>query len=221
MDSWPGSAGAVPFVDLEGLPELEPRAVEAYLNVILERCAQAYDRKSEVMGEDLMGAVARYVLLDIMDTHWRDQLLGIDELRQGISLRSYGQRDPLIEYQREATEMFEDMMDSINREIFEKIYRYTLVREPAPQASRVSYTKEEGRQSAVDAARSAAAASQGGEEGGAQQQPHRPATYRRAQPKIGPNDPCPCGSGKKYKKCCGSPAAHQRIGVGGGPGEQA
>ncbi|HPK01106.1 MAG TPA: preprotein translocase subunit SecA [Candidatus Sumerlaeota bacterium] len=206
----------VPLIDLNNLPPLSVDSVDDYLSEILERCAAVYRRKTEMMGEQMTGALARYVLLTIIDTHWRDHLLAIDELRHGIALRSYGQKDPLTEYQREATLLFEEMMAAVMREIFERIYRVYVVQEPTTGTARLTYLKEEGRQSITDAARSAAAQAAQAAEGQAQQgqtsegeRPARPRTYRREQPKTKPNDPCWCGSGKKYKKCHGNPALQQ------------
>ncbi|MCE5228771.1 SEC-C domain-containing protein, partial [bacterium] len=143
--------------------------------------------------------------LQVIDDQWKDHLLSMDELKEGIGLRGYGQKDPLIEYQREATEMFEDMMAEIYKEIFEKVYRVTITQEPETGLSRLSYMKEEGRQSVAQTVASSQSTNRGDGADAAQQR--HVTTYRRSQPKIGPNDACPCGSGKKYKKCCGSPAA--------------
>ena len=210
----------VPFINLKDLPEPHASNVDEFLETVITRCTEAYARKTEVMGEELMGSLSRFVQLQIIDTHWRDHLLAIDELREGINLRSYGQLDPLIEYQREATLMFEEMMAAIYKEIFEKIFRATIVQESTAEGttSRMAFVKEEGRQSVADAVRSAApkqAAAGDGEHGdyGGEDQSARHITYRRAQPKIGPNQPCPCGSGKKFKKCCGAPQARPRITV--------
>ena len=200
----------VPFVDLEGLGEPSEANLEDYLSTILERIELAYQRKVELMGEELIGMLTRVVLLQVIDQHWRDHLMGIDELRQGIGLRGVAQRDPLIEYQREATEMFETMMNDVTREIFEKVFRATIVQEVDHGPSRVSFSKEEGRQSVAETARTAAERHQAqvGDEaqGGDGGRRGRPSTYRRAERKVSPNQPCPCGSGRKYKKCCGSPA---------------
>ena len=220
---------SVPFVELKEFYEQDAHTIaaglEEFLDKMVDKVAEAYARKSQVFGEEIMSFFSRYVLLSVIDSHWRDHLLAIDELREGIQLRSYGQLDPLVEYQREATNLFEEMMGNIYKEIFEKIHRVTLAQEPTqPGTSRMSYVKEEGRQSVQDTLRSHAPQQQqahhgdGSEDG--EGQPERPATYRRAQPKVGPNQACPCGSGKKYKKCCGAPNAHQRMTIGGGDGQQ-
>ncbi len=193
---------SVPFADHTGIDNPTLDTAQEFLEKSLERLEAAYAHKSEVFGPELMNALGRHIILTIIDQHWRDHLLAIDELRQGIVLRSYGQKDPLIEYQREATEMFEDMMAEVYQEIFEKVYRVTITQEPESGLSRLTFMKEESRQSVAQTV-----ASQQTQGEGAQPQKQKISTYRRSQPKIGPNDPCPCGSGKKYKKCCGSPAA--------------
>ncbi len=198
---------AAPFVDLSGLERPAPDGVQDYLDEVLSRLEQAYQRKSEAFGVELMNAMGRYGILTIIDRHWRDHLRGIDELRQGIGLRGYGQKDPLVEYQREATEMFTDMMGAVYKEVFEKIYRLTIVQEPESGLSRMSYMKEDVR----PVTQAAAGGGDGQPAGAAQarpaQRPARGPQVRRSEPKIGPNDPCPCKSGRKYKKCCGAPGA--------------
>ena len=223
----------VPLVNLEDLPEADQRTEAEFLETVHERIAQAYAKKTEIFGEEIMNVLARMVVLQVIDTNWRDHLLGIDEMRQGIHLRSFGQKDPKVEYEREASLMFEKMRTEVFKEAFEKIYRATIVQERADAPGRMSFVKEEGRQSAIDTARSAVREQQEAQAAqqvaqAAEPQPNghvegeqsdeapaaRPQTYRRVDPKVGPNDPCPCGSGRKYKKCHGSPAA-QSDGMGG------
>ncbi|MEN6624792.1 MAG: preprotein translocase subunit SecA [Candidatus Sumerlaeia bacterium] len=194
---------SVPFADVAGLANPTGETTQQFLDGLLERIDKAYEHKSEVFGPELMNALGRHIVLTIIDQHWRDHLLAIDQLREGIGLRGYGQKDPLVEYQLEATLMFEEMMASVYKEIFEKVYRVTITQEPETGVSRLSFMKEEGRQSV---AQTVASQSRGGDGDGAQQ-PHQVTTYRSAQPRVKPNDPCPCGSGRKYKKCCGAVAS--------------
>ncbi len=226
---------SVPFADYENLPEPGAQAeVQAHLNALLDRFEAVYRRRSEIFTPDFHKAISRYIILMVIDHHWQDHLRAIDELRQGIGLRGWGQLDPLIEYQREATHMFEDMMAAVYREIFEKVYRVTPVQQEQPAVSRVTTVKEEGRRTTAETVRSAQqppqdgdggdGATGGGREpggdqgprGGGQQRP-RPAPIRRDAPKVGPNDPCPCGSGKKFKKCHGDPASLARARAGSHP----
>ena len=136
----------------------------------------AYDAKEQELGDELMRRLERLVMLHVIDRLWVDHLTAIDDLREGIGLRAYGQRDPLVEYKAEAFRMFQDLLAAIKHDIVHMIYHATFQREaprPAPQP---------------------VAASRGGSP--------RPEPTRVAR-KVGRNDPCPCGSGKKYKKCHG------------------
>ncbi len=192
---------SVPMVNLkEASPPTDTETVAPWLETLLDRIAKAYEEKTAFFGEDILGNLSRWVLLNIIDTHWRDHLLAIDELREGIYLRSYGQYNPLTEYQKEATLLFEQMMYSIYKVSFEHVFRATIVpAAPESRTSMVTFTKAEAAPAAA-----------------AKEQPEAPpprVPYRRSAAKIGRNDPCPCGSGKKYKKCCGRPG----VNVGEGP----
>lgn len=241
---------SVPLVDLDGLDRnLAAENSQAFLQEIKSRLARGYQTKINFFeqyyrdqlkdrppdpsadgapGANMVGAVSRWVLLNIIDSHWRDHLLGIDELREGIHLRSWGQQNPLTEFQREATLLFEDMMFAIRKEAFEHVFRATpIVQAPAPQDQRtrnVSFKKPEAaspthasqQQAQKPGAGEAEAEANGAADGAPprppqQRQPRVP--YRRTERKVGPNEPCPCGSGKKYKKCHGAPGAAQ-PGVG-------
>jgi preprotein translocase subunit SecA len=173
---------------------------EDLVAVIMPAVEKAYEYKSEVFGEQLHSDIARYLILRTIDENWRDHLLAIDELREGIHLRSYAQMDPLVEYQREATHLFNDVMADINKLIFTHLYKATLVQTSAGGPVDLSFTKEEAP---------AATAGNGAEESAGPVQPEKPrgVTYRRQLPKVGRNEPCPCGSGKKYKNCCGAAGA--------------
>jgi preprotein translocase subunit SecA len=152
---------------------------------VLQEAIQAYERREQELGENVMRELERMVLLSVLDNKWREHLHEMDYLEEGIHLRAYGQRDPLVEYQREGHEMFEQMKDSVVEEFVRYIYRVELVRqdEPArPRPQRV-VTSGPGQQEAVAAG---AAALSG---------------------KVPRNAPCPCGSGKKYKKCHGANTA--------------
>ncbi|MBN1866165.1 preprotein translocase subunit SecA [Candidatus Sumerlaeota bacterium] len=189
----------VPGIDLEGIERPEAPD-EDYLGALVDRIRAAYAKRREVLGPDLTRELARYIALEAIDNEWRNQLHGIDELREGIHLRSYAQLDPLVEYQREATYMFQDMMGNIQRIVFEHFFRANVVAEPRSSAANVDY----GRGAMEDVAPPADGAALGpGQPEGGDGRPAKPQTYHRDQPKVGRNDPCPCGSGKKFKKCCG------------------
>jgi preprotein translocase subunit SecA len=157
---------------------------------ILEDAWGAYDAKEAELGVDEQSGVSilreleRMVLLSIIDNMWREHLYEMDYLQEGIGLRAYGQRDPLVEYQREAYDMFQEMKDSIQEEFVRYIYRVELIRQDEPTRPRPQrVTTRHGDD-------------QGGGGGAA-------TSAQPAGVKIARNAPCPCGSGKKYKKCHG------------------
>ncbi len=169
---------------------------------LLEHARDARRRKAERLGEAISAQLERFVLLRVIDEKWRDHLNELIMLRSGIGLRSYGQRDPLLEYKRESFELFEGLMGSIQAESVQLYFRAELAVAPPPPPEPTRQVQAQHRDfSAYDeapepAAVTAAAGGGGGE--GAVQQP-----IRRELPKVGRNDPCPCGSGKKYKQCHG------------------
>jgi preprotein translocase subunit SecA len=143
--------------------------------------------------------ILRYFLLEELDRAWKEHLLAMDHLRDGIGLRGYGQRDPKQEYKREGFAMFQDMIFRIRENVLKSLTRVRLQLEPAPGR------EEAGAGDAPKAApaefRHKASALSGLSYSGTEA-PKR-ATVKRETPKVGRNDDCPCGSGKKYKKCCG------------------
>jgi preprotein translocase subunit SecA len=206
-----------------------------------ERIRKLYADKQAQVGAEAMNMFVRMVMLQIVDTQWKDHLYALDHLKEGIGLRGYGQRDPLVEYKKESYNMFQALMDRIDEEMLRWIYLAQPMRAgdegggaPAPSARPVSITREEapvpeprpvrepelalagarvrprnltfndpgavlsGSGSALGGATAAAPAeAQGGMDGSVQ-------TVRREGKKVGRNDPCPCGSGRKYKKCHGA-----------------
>ena len=166
-----------------------------------EAARKNYGRKAELVGEEMIRRLEKDVYLYTIDTLWQDQLLDMDHLKEGIGLRGYGQRDPLLEYKREAFELFEELEYKINADSVQRLFRIQLT---APEAAPVrrrplARPLQMGRGAGPAPLQSAA-------DGGGPIQPAeaRPVTIRREAPKVGRNDPCPCGSGKKYKKCCGA-----------------
>ena len=154
------------------------------------------DDRERTFGADNFRQLERYILLSVLDTQWKDHLLALDHLKEGIGMRAYAQRDPLVEYKRESFGLFEDMMSRIEDQVVQYLYRVELT-QPAP---------ERRRQVAARETKAEVSALQGGERPEAQRSPgsSTPTTVRRQTPKVGRNDPCPCGSGKKYKKCHGA-----------------
>ncbi len=147
---------------------------------LLDYAEAAYKEQEAVNGEENMREVERIITLKVVDQKWMDHIDAMDQLRQGIGLRAYGQRDPVIEYKFEGYEMFEEMIHSIQEEVVRLLY-HIRVQQNMPKRERVAEPTE---------------ASHGGEA------PERKPVVKGV--KIGRNDPCPCGSGKKYKKCCGA-----------------
>jgi preprotein translocase subunit SecA len=148
-----------------------------------------YEHKEQLIGPEAMRLHERVILLNVLDSHWKDHLLSMDQLKEGIGLRGYGQRDPLVEYKKESFDTFQQMMNTIEEESL----RYLFLLQPVEEQEKVR--EMERRQRKQDLVLS-----------GGDAAPEAPKPIIRG-PKIGRNDPCPCGSGKKYKKCCGLKAS--------------
>ncbi len=163
------------------------------------RCAEEkYKQKEELIGPDLMRTHERIIMLQIVDTQWKDHLYAMDHLKEGIGLRGYGQRDPLIEYKKESFAMFEDMWDRIE----EESVRYLFLLQPVQQPTMES--RPEARPTKLlfnDPGASPSVLARRESKGGADAAVK---TVKRTSAKVGRNSPCPCGSGKKHKKCCGA-----------------
>ncbi len=151
-----------------------------------------YLKKEEEFGEGTLRYLEKVIMLQSIDYHWKEHLLGIDQLKEGIGLRGYAQKDPRIEYQKEAFQMFMEMLDTIKQDTIEKLFAIQIAKEQGVQEM-----KTEKKQTFFLSRGESAQARGGGEtENG------KGVTVRRDGKKVGRNDPCPCGSGKKYKKCC-------------------
>ena len=184
----------------------EPEALHKYLK---DAVFEAYERKIKIEGEENIKRLENYVFLTTIDKFWKDQLYAMDGLRESVYLRSYGQKDPLIEYKRESHILFTQMMEDLAGEISSNLFALTTAPEKTEQLidlSRATYKFDDlsdahtaaqavGQQDMNLQMSDVAYAGAGGA--------HKQQTLVRSQPKVGRNDPCPCGSGKKYKKCCG------------------
>ncbi len=157
---------------------------EELLQAIGARTREKYERKDEEIGSPEMRQYERLILLNVLDAHWKDHLLAMDQLKEGIGLRGYGQRDPLVEYKKESFATFEQMMDGIE----EQSLRYLYLLQPVEDRDKVREMERRQRKQEMVMGPAEEAP-----------QPRRPVVRG---PKIGRNEPCPCGSGKKYKKCC-------------------
>ncbi len=156
---------------------------------VVERVLARYDQKLEEFGPDMAGRLQKYVLLQSIDAHWKDHLLSMDHLKEGVGLRGYAQENPLVVYKKEGYELFMSMRDRIEEDVLQKLFLIQIVREE--EAREIEQPSRPARMVLSHGSRPAAA--QG--------------PVRREGPRVGRNDPCPCGSGKKYKKCCGAVSA--------------
>jgi len=167
------------------IAKLEDLGHEPLLEEVGEWAEQGYEHREKELGEDLMRELERFALLRTIDDKWIDHLASMDMLREGIGLRAYGQKDPRLEYIHEAFNMFEGLKSRISEDVVQFLYRVK-VQEQSPEHLRP--------QSAVGPTRTN------------RDDDGQGATFRRSGAKVGRNDPCPCGSGKKFKKCHGEVA---------------
>lgn len=157
--------------------ELADLSAEEIEEMLIDKAKELYKSREELFGADLMREVERAVMLQVVDSKWMDHLDAMDMLREGIGLRAYGQKNPLVEYKREGYEMFQGMIDSIQEDIIRYVMRVKpQVREEVAEPRNVTENRYEG-------------------------EPSKPV---HTGDQIGRNDLCPCGSGLKYKKCCGA-----------------
>ncbi len=165
-------------------------------DALWERLEARYASKEEKVGAEIMRRYERHIMLQIIDAAWKDHLLAMDHLKDGIGLRAYGQRDPLVEYKKESFDMFSQMKERIENDIV----RFLFLLEPMTEEERRE--EQERRRREQESVFRAASRSAAGvtARGGVQ-------TVSRKEAKVGRNDPCPCGSGKKYKKCHGAAGA--------------
>ncbi len=175
---------------------------------LIEEAKAFYHRKEEQLGHDTMAGLERYATLRVIDERWKEHLREMDELKEGIGLRAYGQKDPLIEYKQEGYRMFQEMMVLIRDGILELAFKlYPMQVSPDGGAQPVSAGRrmmpsQPAKRQRLVASKEAAPASIGG---GSQESEAPPVLQPvRVGPKVGRNDPCPCGSGKKYKNCHGA-----------------
>jgi preprotein translocase subunit SecA len=204
-------------------------------DAIFDKLKERYDAKEKLIGADAMRYHERTIMLSVIDAQWKDHLLSMDHLKEGIGLRGYGQHDPLVEYKKESFEMFEDMMQRFQEETVRILYLMQILERPPDSGALLGGSPEgptgQGPESGVPSLIT------GGRGGGNGRPPRQIATsvddieeafqrkkkreleqarmagagdmqtvqqVVRSGEKIGRNDPCPCGSGKKYKKCCGA-----------------
>jgi len=165
--------------------ELEHCNREKLHDAVMGAVTQAYEAKEEGIDPEFMRHVEKVIMLQILDSLWKDHLLGMDHLKEGIGLRGYAQKNPLTEYKKEGFDLFSNMMTRIKEETTEYLFKAQINQEVEVPDELVSKP-----QNVV-------------EHRGSSDPLDKPVTVRRDEEKVGRNDPCPCGSGKKYKKCHG------------------
>lgn len=223
LDALKREAGRVFAIDTGSL-DFSDRTSDEIRDMLWERINQSYEQKAALVGAELLSRIERDIMLQIVDQQWKDHLYSLDHLKEGIGLRGYGQRDPLVEYKKESFALFQAMKERIDEEIVRYLWwlRPVLsegpegeppraVARPAPRRQRTPLTLSSGASETMPAfggggatavatpPRAKQPARVGGDDAPVQ-------TVRRDEPKVGRNDPCPCGSGKKYKKCHGAAA---------------
>jgi preprotein translocase subunit SecA len=199
------------LTDLKLTPEqFQTFGEKGIADEIIRLTQEFYKRKEEQLGHELMSNLEKMVMLQVIDVKWRDHLREMDDLKEGIHLRGYGQKDPLVEYKGEAFKMFMELMDLIETDVLNmvlKLYPERPEQLPVQKARRPMRREDmvlthDSADGAGFAANKEPVSSSDGQQRA--QQPGAPRVQQiRVGPKIGRNDPCPCGSGKKYKNCHG------------------
>jgi preprotein translocase subunit SecA len=200
------------IADLQVTPDEFQRAGEDGMTEVVVKAAEDfYRRKEEKIGRDMMGMLERMAMLQVIDNKWRDHLREMDDLKEGIHLRGYGQKDPLVEYKTEAFKMFMELMELITDEVVSIVFKFfpeTPEQLPAQRTRRpvrnqdMVLTHESAMGAGFEGNREAIPAG-GSEQAQSARPPEKPRPVHVEQ-KVGRNDPCPCGSGKKYKNCHGA-----------------
>jgi len=186
MDGLKGWVRNVFDIDFDYVPE-KGAAPESLLGTLRERVLERYAQREAEFSPQIMRMVERQILLITLDSLWKDHLLSMDHLKEGIGLRGYGQKNPLREYQREGFDMFLATLSRMRELSLERLFKIQIQREE--DVERISNKERKQRMQL-----------------GRGPSSEKPATFKRQGKKVGRNDPCPCGSGKKYKQCCGADA---------------
>jgi preprotein translocase subunit SecA len=189
-----------PAVDADvDFKRMTPQEIE---EAIWKKASANYEEKEKLVGGEALRAYERYIMLNIIDSQWKDHLLSIDHLKQGIGLVGYGQKDPLVEYKKQSFDMFQEMLDRIDTNTARSLFNLeVVVKDEQEEIERLErLEKQRARKQAAGMAFTGAYA--GAEMAGEEHKKHTP--FVRDTPKVKPNDPCYCGSGKKFKKCHGA-----------------
>lgn len=176
---------------------------ESLLKRIVESADAAWNDKSERFGDMIM-EVERRVMLQVLDTLWKEHLANMDHLRQGINLRAYAQKNPKQEFKRESFELFQALLDNVKHEVVKMLARVEPVsQEQLEELERKQIEMQEQMRMKMEHAEASGLSEDDPEAGAPQGEPPAAEPVRRETPKVGRNEPCPCGSGKKYKQCHG------------------
>jgi preprotein translocase subunit SecA len=184
---------------------IEDMSREDVLETLIPYAEEAYEKREEELGSEQMRTVERLLMLRTIDSLWVEHLTEMDAMRQGIGLRAYGQTDPLVAYKREAHDMWQQLLETIRRRVTTQIYHSVLTQRSTQQPVPTQTTAGRGAEAASEGGNGAAPAPSAAGVAGplpAGQSGSRAAVATKAK-KVGRNEPCPCGSGKKYKKCHG------------------
>jgi preprotein translocase subunit SecA len=188
-------------------------------DAIFEKLKELYDAKEKQLGAEAMRYHERMIMLSVLDTQWKDHLLAMDHLKEGIGLRGYGQHDPLVEYKRESFDMFENMMRRAQEDTVRYLFHMQIMEASSAQPAAAAAQGDGDQQQPATPPRKRASTSMDDLEAQFQRRKKReleqarmagsngntaPQQVVRGAAKVGRNDPCPCGSGKKYKKCHGA-----------------
>ena len=168
--------------------EVEQLTVDGLADLANQKVMEVYEDKEKRFGAPMLRQLEKIIMLQTIDSLWKDHLLNMDHLKEGIGLRGYGQKNPLQEYQKEGFEMFEDMIHGVQVDVVQKLFTVELARESVAQELAVEQPRPQRMVLS---------------HGGANVEARPPTAAKRDGDKVGRNDPCPCGSGKKYKRCHG------------------
>jgi preprotein translocase subunit SecA len=174
--------------------ELEGLKLDTFTGKILDFVRGKYREQDEINGAETQRQLEKLILLQIVDSHWKEHLLSMDHLKEGIGLRGYGQKNPLNEYKREGFELFAGMVERVKAQIVSSLMRVRVVRED--EVERLEQERRQRMEKEQERLR----------QSGGSEAEHAAKPVRREGDKVGRNAPCPCGSGKKYKRCCGREA---------------
>jgi preprotein translocase subunit SecA len=178
---------------------MNPQQIE---DAIWAKASANYEEKEKLVGAEALRAYERYIMLNIIDSQWKDHLLSIDHLKQGIGLVGYGQKDPLVEYKKQSFDMFQEMLDRIDTNTVRSLFNLEImVRDEQEEIERLERLERQRARRQAAAMSAFTGAYESVAAAGEEAKRHTP--FVREQPKVKPNDPCYCGSGKKFKKCHG------------------